>query len=184
MWREAEGPGLSHLRKDCFEGTWHLPLMAYVGVIEEMEPGCSQWCRVIVNRHMLKWGLQKKISPPGWLSSDCPERQCRLCSWRFSKFTWSDLTASSTLSRMFPEVPSSLNNSEIIGSFSYANISLGGICICQAVASLLRTTGGFSSSCVLLWKAETRLLFLYLCVIVPSCSRYASTWEKFWLFNF
>lgn len=60
MWREAEGPGLSHLRKDCFEGTWHLPLMAYVGVIEELEPGCSQWCRVIVNRHMLKWGLQKK----------------------------------------------------------------------------------------------------------------------------
>lgn len=58
------------------------------------------------------------FSPPGWLSSGCSERECRLCSWRFSRFTWSDLTAC-----RFSEVPSSLNYSEIIGSFSYTKIS-------------------------------------------------------------
>lgn len=58
------------------------------------------------------------FSPPGWLSNGCSERQCRLCSWRFSRFTWSDLTA-----WRFSEVLSSLKYSEIIGSLSYAKIS-------------------------------------------------------------
>ena len=73
------------------------------------------------------WTSGEMFSPPGWLSSGCPEWPRRLCSWRFLRFTWYDLTANSTLSRRldwrFYEVRFSLNYSEIIGSSSYTKIS-------------------------------------------------------------
>lgn len=39
--------GWLSLEKRWLQRDWQMPLTSYTRVIEEMEPGCSQWCRVI-----------------------------------------------------------------------------------------------------------------------------------------